>query len=388
MSTALESSLLKLCRDLVRTPSQGGIDAPAPIIAVLQAWLDRNKVPYIELKGRSSKVVALAIELFEDRSIAPIVFNACLDTAPVGRRNDWEHEPFGATVKDGWLIGRGSADSKAGVSVLAHIARELCHRPVAVKHQPITILFDADEHTGKFGGIKAYTRAVREIRGVYILYPGDDRIIRGSRGFLRGTLSFRGQTSHSGARTRLKSVATTAAAHFVEALAAWDRALAKSPGEISPRATVTWISSGVSTFTAIPSTVMIGVDVRLTGRLARTAAEAAILEIVSAIQGSVEVLVKWRESWPPYEIAPNDRLVTALRKSIADSGLQPVSSAISGPSNIGNYLSTLGIPVVAGYGVRYEGIHQPDERIEIGSLRTTFDVYRNIVRTFLSVPSK
>jgi len=41
-----------------------------------------------------------------------LLFNSHIDVVPVGNRDNWHHEPFGAEVMDGVLYGRGSADAK------------------------------------------------------------------------------------------------------------------------------------------------------------------------------------------------------------------------------------------------------------------------------------
>lgn len=53
-----------------------------------------------------------------------------------------------------------------------------------------------------------------------------------------------------------------------------------------------------------------------------------------------------------------------------------VPAAIVGASNIGNYLATLGVPALCGFGVRDEGIHAADERIELASIGSVYNVYR------------
>lgn len=49
-------------------------------------------------------------------------FNGHTDVVPIGRREDWTHDPFGAEIVDGFLYGRGATDMKSGVAAFAAAA--------------------------------------------------------------------------------------------------------------------------------------------------------------------------------------------------------------------------------------------------------------------------
>lgn len=49
-------------------------------------------------------------------------FNGHTDVVPIGNRDDWTHDPFGAEIDDGYLYGRGSTDMKSGVAAFAAAA--------------------------------------------------------------------------------------------------------------------------------------------------------------------------------------------------------------------------------------------------------------------------
>ena len=67
----------------------------------------------------------------------------------------------------------------------------------------VHVLFDADEHTGRFGGVRAYLAAIPRLPDAVSLgYPGNDCIVVGSRGFLRAKLHFSGRAAHSGETER------------------------------------------------------------------------------------------------------------------------------------------------------------------------------------------
>ena len=52
-------------------------------------------------------------------------FNGHTDVVPVGNRDDWTSEPFGAEERDGWIYGRGATDMKSGVAAFVSAAIDL-----------------------------------------------------------------------------------------------------------------------------------------------------------------------------------------------------------------------------------------------------------------------
>jgi succinyl-diaminopimelate desuccinylase len=114
------------------------------------------------------------------------VLDACLDTAPFGDETAWTYPPTSGEITGGWLHGRGSSDSKAGAAIFAHIAARL-HDHAGRLHGSVVLLFDVDEHTGSFGGAKAYFEgpdAPGRVDGVMIGYPGLGHVVTGDRGVL------------------------------------------------------------------------------------------------------------------------------------------------------------------------------------------------------------
>jgi succinyl-diaminopimelate desuccinylase len=110
-------------------------------------------------------------------------WHARLDTAPFGDEAAWTYPPASGEITAGWMHGRGSADSKAGAAIFAHVAGRLRHH-ADLLHGSAALLFDVDEHTGSFGGAKAYFEgpdASARVDGVLIGYPGLDHVVTGGR---------------------------------------------------------------------------------------------------------------------------------------------------------------------------------------------------------------
>ena len=381
------AGVVELTRELVRVPSRGGVDPYDPVLGVMAAWLGRHGLVCRRLAGPGGSVAALTCEITGERPGPRYVLDACLDTAPFGDEAAWTCAPMSATVADGWLYGRGSSDSKAGAAIFAHVAVRL--RDMAGGFGgSVVLLYDVDEHTGGFGGAKAYfegTSAPDRVDGVMIGYPGLDHVITGGRGVLRTRVRVHASAGHSGSR-QAEAGAIAKAADLIGALR--DMPLPGPAGPEFPlpaRLTVTAISGGQG-YSTVPDLCTVNVDIRLTPALDdRTAAallHGAAASIDAAWPGTAPTDIEITTRWPPYALPDGSPLRDALLRAAQSAGLTPVAK-VAGPSNIGNYLAGLGIPATAGFGVDYQGLHGTDERIRLDSIPAVQATYHQALLTLL-----
>jgi succinyl-diaminopimelate desuccinylase len=240
------ASIVALTRELVRIPSRGGEDSPAPIIEAIAQWLRKHGLAPNVLARANGHPVAVVTTIEGDHDGPTYCLDACLDTAPFGNLEAWDTPPTEPHESDGWLIGRGAADSKAAVVIFAHLAAEL-QQTASALHGRLLVLFDADEHTGHFAGVKSFLRAYPNVDGAMIGYPGNDRVVAGARGCYRATITVHGAGGHSGGRTSLTQNAVHKAARLVNAI---DRAVlpdARDPEfSLRPSIAATRIAGGSS----------------------------------------------------------------------------------------------------------------------------------------------
>lgn len=104
---------LSLARELIRRPSVTPEDAGA--LDVLETAL--KPLGFHTRRMKFGMIDNLYARLGD--SGKNFCFAGHTDVVPVGDAAAWSADPFGAVVRDGWLIGRGAADMKAAIAAMA-----------------------------------------------------------------------------------------------------------------------------------------------------------------------------------------------------------------------------------------------------------------------------
>jgi succinyl-diaminopimelate desuccinylase len=385
MADDVTDSTVALASALIRRPSRGGIDSPGPVLEEAGRWLAAHGLTPRPLTSAAGETVGLYVRHRAAEAGPILCLDACIDTAPFGEETRWTRPPASGHIERGRLWGRGAADSKAGAAILAHVMRDLV-REGAIRRGGIDLLFDADEHTGRFGGVRAYLDAVEgqaaggKPDAAMLGYPGNDELIRGSRGFHRVRLHVAGRAGHSGATDGGAVNAITRLARLIARIeAAPLPSEPAGPFSFGPKVTVTEISGGEG-FSQVPDRATCSLDIRLTPHFDAAAAVRWLDALVEPETTRIETV----ESWPPYLVAENDPLVRAFHAAGTAVWQRAIPVTVCGPSNIGNLLAARGIPTICGLGVTAEAVHGTDECAVIDSIATAYCGYREGARRFLA----
>src|SRR5262249_4524365 len=118
----LQASIPDLLAQLVRIPSRAGVDSCDKIVAFVADWLRRHDVPCRALIGRDGRPVGITGQIGVAAERGVYVLNATADTVGFGDLRAWTTAPTSAQIADGWLYGRGSADTKAGIAIFCHLS--------------------------------------------------------------------------------------------------------------------------------------------------------------------------------------------------------------------------------------------------------------------------
>ena len=379
-------SIVDFAQKLIRIPSQAGIDPRQPVLNAIADWLSAHGLEPQLLRDSDNAEVAVLAELNGDPSGPTFCLNACADTAPIGAVEAWRYPPFSARVDGGWLYGRGSADSKIAEAIFLHLAEHLA--PVARSLQgTLSFLFDADEHTGGFGGIRAYLERRPNVAGVMVGYPGNYGVIVGARGFYRVQIRVYGNAAHSGTRKKGITNAAEKAADLITKFASCELVPSSDPDfEFGPKLTVTAINGG-SGFSTVPGSCDVNVDVRLTRTFDSASAGDLVSRIVTenhrAFPSPRANAILSKETIPAYRLSNDSHIARALRAGASQAMARDVPAVVCGPSNAGNLFAKAGVDATCGFGVTYKSIHGVDECIEVESIDMAYRAYLYAVHTLL-----
>ncbi|MEA2244188.1 MAG: succinyl-diaminopimelate desuccinylase [Solirubrobacteraceae bacterium] len=380
-------SIVSLTRELVAIPSRGGEDSCEPMIEHVATWLKDHHVAVSVLTADTGRPVAVVGEVTGTAPGPTYCLDACLDTAPFGELAAWDHPPTESHLVDGWLYGRGAADCKVAVAIFSHLAADFQQLRDNLRGR-LLVLFDADEHTGDFAGVKTFLHSYPQLDGVLIGYPGNYGIVVGARGFYRATVTVHGVGGHSGGRQEGSQNAILKAARLAQAL---DAATLPTPiteaFPLAPSLTVTGIAGGQS-FSTVPDRCDLNVDIRLTPNFdpvaARDLLQAAIDDVDAADPATTPTSVRESQSWPPYRLPNRAPIVQAMLTAARAHHNPQIAPVVCGPSNIGNYFAAHRIDATCGFGVTYENLHAPNERIKLDTIQMTSDVYSTAIQSLLA----
>lgn len=380
------ASIIEFTKALVQCRSCVDTDTCEAVVAIMHNWLQAEGASSELLySGADNQCVGVAAEFDSGLPGRVLCLNACLDTAPVGDLATWSMLPFAGDTRNGRLYGRGAADSKVGAAIFAHIFIRCANGPNRLTKGKLQVVFDGDEHSGSFKGVKSYLDRFAKPDVVAIGYPGDGVINCGARGFLRLVATVHGIASHSGSRRDTQQNAIVNAAKLIEELHSRPLPRGLPPFEFGPKLSVTSISGG-NGFSVVPDRCAFNIDFRLTPTFGRDAALDHVEQAVEVIRLSCaesRPILSVVGELPAYSIDERQPFVKCLTEAAHDVLGRPVSTGVCGPSNIGNYLSTVGIPAVCGFGVKYEACHAADEFLVVKSIAPTFEVYRRAVECYL-----
>ena len=115
------------------------------------------------------------------------------DTVPFDEAR-WEHDPFGAQIKQHKLYGLGSADMKGFLAICAAV---LARQNAARLNRQIVVLGSADEETGMFGARALLEQGQPLAPCVVVGEPTSLVPMRQHKGILMEKIILRGRSGHS-----------------------------------------------------------------------------------------------------------------------------------------------------------------------------------------------
>lgn len=302
-----------------------------------------------------------------------------MDTVDIGNMDNWEFDPLGGEIRDGYVHGRGTVDQEGGPAAFVTAGRILKELGF---NRDLTIYFVGSVMEEDCDGLCwKYIVEEDKIRPDFVIStePTNLNIYRGHRGRMEMQVHFYGVSAHGSAPERGKNAIYMASkvALEVEKLnerLKFDEFLGK--GSI----TVTEFTSSSPSLCAVSDYARIHLDRRLTWGETKESAVAEIEELIKGMNAKVEVLnysekaytgleygmEKYYPTWKmPEDSEIVQKGVTTFHKLFGKSPkVDKWTFSTNGIMTCGTY----GIPTI-GFGPGNEVLaHAPNEKVPISDL--------------------
>ena len=373
------NSTLELSRQLIQKPSVTPKDE-----GCLQLIADRLNA------------VGFTIEMlpFEDVSNAWIrrgsespvfVFAGHVDVVPTGPEDKWAYPPFEATIDNGELYGRGSADMKTAIAAMTVACEEF------IEDYPdhlgsIAFLLTSDEEGPAVNGTVKVVEHLQQ-QNVHIDYclvgePSSthhvgDIIKNGRRGSIGAHLRVIGKQGHV-AYPHLAINPIHQLSELLSALSSieWDQG-----NEYFPATTfqVSNIKAGTGADNVIPQTAEAWFNLRFSTEITAEEIKQRIENLLS--EKKINHEIAWRLSGQPF-LTPEGKLVNACQQAIAAVAGRNTALSTAGGTSDGRFIAPTGAEVVE-LGVVNETIHQIDEHTNVNELSVLKDIYKEVLKQLL-----
>ncbi|WP_375259389.1 succinyl-diaminopimelate desuccinylase [Citreimonas sp.] len=315
-------------------------------------------------------------------------FNGHTDVVPIGRAEDWTHDPFGAEQADGFLYGRGATDMKSGVAAFAAAAVDF------VTDTPpegaVVLAITGDEEGDSVDGTAALLDWMAEVgERLSVCLVGEptcpdtlgEMMKIGRRGSLNAWITVRGTQGHSAYPHRALNP-LPAVARLVDRLAS--QALDEGTEHFDPSTlAVVTVDTGNPATNVIPAETRATLNIRFNDlhsgdSLARRLQdEAATIDAAFGTKTEVRVKVSGEAFLTPP--GPLSELVSSA--VAAETGVTPVLSTSGGTSDARFVKDHC--PVVE-FGLVGKTMHAVDERVEVAQIGQLKAIYGRILRAYFA----
>ncbi len=316
----------------------------------------------------------------------PVIgFNGHTDVVPVGDRDAWTHDPFGAEVADGTMFGRGACDMKSGVAAFVAAAIDAAARGLAGS---VVVTVTGDEEGESTDGTPAILDwMARNGQAMDACIVGEptcpetmgEMIKIGRRGAMTVRLTATGVQGHTAYPHRANNP-LPALVGLLDRLAGHALDDGTDHFDASTLA-ITTVDVGNPVGNVIPAAGQATVNLRFNDRWTSSALVDWIRSEADAVadRHGIDIAMSVRVSGEPFLTPPGPLSTLVARAVEAETGVTPVLSTTGGTSDA--RFVRAHCPVVE-FGLVGRSMHQVDECVDVGQIYVLRDVYTRIIRDF------
>ena len=314
------------------------------------------------------------------------VFAGHTDVVPTGPEDKWTHPPFAATVDNGQLHGRGSADMKTGIAAMVVAVEEFIEENP--NHQgSIAFLLTSDEEGPAINGtVKVVEHLQNNNVNLDYCLVGEpsstnnvgDIIKNGRRGSLCAHITVIGKQGHV-AYPHLADNPIHMLSDLLSELTSieWDQGNDHFPATTFQ---ISNVQAGTGAENVIPATAEASFNLRFSTEITAEEIQQRIEQVIQS--RNIKHELAWRLSGNPF-LTPEGKLVDACQHAIKTVTGRDTELSTGGGTSDGRFIAPTGAEVVE-LGVINATIHQINEHTDIEELNQLKDIYKEVIKSLLS----
>ncbi|WP_293777276.1 M20/M25/M40 family metallo-hydrolase [uncultured Oxalicibacterium sp.] len=306
----------------------------AQLLENMQLPVERHAVPdaFAQSTGLQSAINLIVRQHFGDGPT--VALNAHGDVVPPG--SGWSVDPYSATIRDGWMIGRGAAVSKSDFATYTYALRALKELGIRLRGN-VELHFTYDEETGGLAG-PGWLLEQGLTRPDYAVCAGFSyNVTTAHNGCLHLQVKVRGVSAHA-ARPETGHDALEAATRLMTALYAYRDTLkhrqSVTPGITTPSIVIGTINGGINT-NVVPDEVTLRMDRRIIPEENPEEVEAELREVIETAMADL----------PGIHCDVERILLAAPFKPVGDAARLRDILCAEGCAALGEIVTPIGVPL-------------------------------------------
>ncbi|MFL2701893.1 MAG: succinyl-diaminopimelate desuccinylase [Gammaproteobacteria bacterium] len=308
------------------------------------------------------------------------------DVVPPGPIEDWESDPFIATDKDSFLVGRGSADMKGSVAAFVTSIEDFLEEKPTLSGR-IGVLLTSDEEGPAVDGVSKVVEYLEKkdekITWCLVGEPTSDNrvgdVIKiGRRGSISAKIKVIGTQGHVAYPDKANNPIHSFSSPLAElSKLSWKDETDRFQDSVLQ---ISNLNSGTGASNVIPGSLVLDLNVR---HSPSTSVEQIKLDVESILNKyNLEYEIHWVVGGKPF-LTTEKELIAAVTNSIKDVvGTEPVCTTDGGTSD-GRFIAPTGAQVVE-LGPGNASIHKVNESVRKTDLEELNKIYKTILSSLLS----
>jgi succinyl-diaminopimelate desuccinylase len=371
---------LSLARELIRRPSVSPADAGCQVL--IGELLEAAGFVVERLKfGEVDNLWAR-----RGRAAPALVFAGHTDVVPAGPAEQWDVDPFAATIWGDRLIGRGAADMKGSLAAMIVASRRFVERYPQCSGSIGLLITSDEEGAADDGTLKVMETLARRGETFQYCVVGEpssasqlgDTVKIGRRGSLSGIMTIRGVQGHVAYPLQVDNP--------MHSLARFVAAMTREPidGGNAHFPPTTFQMVNVHCDAGAPNVVPGELKCRFNLRYSNVWTPEQLSAHVEGVLKAlgIDYEIRWRVAGKPF-LTHAGRLTEAVQTAVREAtGLTPALSTSGGTSD-GRFIAPYGIDVVE-LGPINETIHKVNELVSIADLERLERIYFRIAELLLT----